>query len=519
MDFNYIVDKITASKEVLATMPKNNPKNIKIYKEKIEELQEEFRGYQKEIYIKLQRRYQNATRKVPNQEIEHLEKRLNTIKYILKLLDEEKTSYEKMGLDRAIFTISRYYKENLEKINEQIKTCINQFLKVGIHVSLDDFDYSSYVQDYMKVFFHELENGNINTEKLKGKFEEIYWKCPDIIVQIELNIRSIYLKRESIIDKFFEKEKIEKLKRLDVTSKDVKKNYMDLKRQLLDKKAVDAGLIQEMFLCGKLNVKNFYKEKIDADIAKLLPKEICSNVYENEELQGNISKFLNTLYEYQNYIKFKFVVDDIKQYFNKKENYKKTYMNTKKEIEKLENKLKKLNKKATQRGLFKTKKIEYKQTPEIKELIHTIRKKYKELDSNKFYNKIYTNLNKDCTIYEVLNLANSYYCYLTSCIIKNFPNIQSEDIDKKVNELNEFLSNPYNTFINHTLITEEEDLSMIIKDRYKLLKFTVENEDLNNSNISSLITRLENIQIAINMKKANLKIEDIEQLCEIKKAI
>ena len=38
MDLNDIVYKIDASKEVLATMPKNNPKNIKIYKEKIEEL-------------------------------------------------------------------------------------------------------------------------------------------------------------------------------------------------------------------------------------------------------------------------------------------------------------------------------------------------------------------------------------------------------------------------------------------------------------------------------------------------
>ena len=93
MNLKDIVDKIEASKEVLATMPKNNPKNIKIYKEKIEELQEEYKGYQKEIHLRLQRKYQNATKKVPNSEIENLEKRLKTISYILDLLDEEKTSY------------------------------------------------------------------------------------------------------------------------------------------------------------------------------------------------------------------------------------------------------------------------------------------------------------------------------------------------------------------------------------------------------------------------------------------
>lgn len=514
-----IVDKIEANKEVLSTMPKNNLKNINVYQEKLEELEEEYKKYQKDISNRLQRRYQNATRKAPNKEIENLQTRLKTISYILELLDEEKTSYEKMGLDRAIFTISRYYKENLENINEQIQFCIDKFSKVGIQVSLDDFDYSIYVKDYMKIFFQELEKGNVNSERLKEKFEEIYWKCPDLIVHIELNIRNIYLKKEVLIDKFFEKEKIEKLKRFDVTSKEVRKTNVELKKQLLDKKAVEPGLIQEKFLSGNLNTKNFTKEKIDADIAKILPKDIAENLDSNEEAKSNISKFLNTLYEYQNYIKFKFIVDDIKQYYQERDNYKKSYTTTKKEIEKLEKKLKRLNKKATRRGLFGIKKKEYKQTPETKELIQTIREKYKELDMNKFYNKIYTELNKDSTIYDALKLADSYYFYLTSCIIKNFKNIQPEEIEEKVKELDDFLSNPYNTIINHTSITEENDLSIIIKDRYKLLSFIVEKEDLGINNISSLISRLENIQIAINMKKANLKIEDIEQLCEIKKML
>ena len=152
-----ITDKIEANKEVLSTMPKNNIKNMDIYQKKLEELEEEFKKYQKDISNRLQRRYQNATKKALNKEIENLETRLKTISYILELLDEEKTSYEKMGLDRAIFTLSRYYKENLENINEQIELCINSFSKVGVQVSLDDFDYSIYVKNYMRTFFQELE--------------------------------------------------------------------------------------------------------------------------------------------------------------------------------------------------------------------------------------------------------------------------------------------------------------------------------------------------------------------------
>ena len=40
-----IMDKIEASKEVLSTMPKNNLKNINIYQEKLEELEDEYEKY------------------------------------------------------------------------------------------------------------------------------------------------------------------------------------------------------------------------------------------------------------------------------------------------------------------------------------------------------------------------------------------------------------------------------------------------------------------------------------------
>lgn len=288
---------------------------------------------------------------------------------------------------------------------------------------------------------------------------------------------------------------------------------------MLEKIAIEPRLIQEKFLSGKLNMKNFTEEKISADISKVLPKDIAEEVYTNEEIKNNINKFLNSLYEYQNYMKFKYILDDIKQYYKEKDNYKKSYITTKKEIQKLENKLLKLNKKASRLGFFGIKKREYKQTSEIKVLIHEIKEKYRELDINKFYNKIYTELNESSTIYDVLNLANSYYVYLTSCIIKEFKNIQPDEIAQEIKSLDNFLNNPYNTIINHTLITDEDDLSIIIKDRYKLLKFTVEKEDLGTNNISSLISKLENIQMAINMKKANIKVEDIEQLCKIKKIL
>ena len=60
---------------------------------------------------------------------------------------------------------------------------------------------------------------------------------------------------------------------------------------------------------------------------------------------------------------------------------------------------------------------------------------------------------------------------------------------------------------------------MIIKDRYKLLNFNVDKEDFNEKKINNLISLLENIVIAYNMKKIDLDIHEIEEILEIKQAL
>ena len=88
-----------------------------------------------------------------------------------------------------------------------------------------------------------------------------------------------------------------------------------------------------------------------------------------------------------------------------------------------------------------------------------------------------------------------------------------------ITELDEFLKNPYNNIINNITILEENDIAMIIKDRYKLLNFNVDKEDFNEKKINNLISLLENIVIAYNMKKIDLDIHEIEEILEIKQAL
>ena len=509
-----ILEKIEVEKEVLSTMPKNNAKNVDKYLEKVLQLKKEYEGYQEEIEKTFNKRYKKATDIQSINEVENLEIRLNTIENTLYLLSNTKTSYEKMELDKIIYKIGRYYKENLENINQQIDEAIKRFEKIGIKLDLTDFDYSIYVEQYMKVFFEE--KGNINSSKLKTTFEEVYWKCPDLIIHIELNLRNIYFKKQVQIDQYFEKEKKELLKKWQKTPEQIMNSYLEIKMQKIDKLSQDKKLLLDKFLNGKLNIKDYVQEKVQANYLKILtPAKLETN---QEEIEKGIFEFLNSLYEYKNYLYFKFIIDDVKKHYAQKENYKKIYEDTKKKIDADEKKLKKLNKKASKKGLFGKKK-EIKQTAEQNQMILGIKKAYKELDLNKFYNKVYSNLGENSSIYEALNLVNSYYNYLTNCMIENNKTITQEKIDEQIKCLDNFLKNPYNNIINNLTITEDKDVAIIIKDRYKLLSFNIEKEDFSAKSVDSMISTLENIATSINLKKTGLTVEGIEEILELKEVL
>ena len=251
-----IANLIEANKEVLSTLPKINEKNVQEYKNKIDEIYKEYDKYREEIYKILSGRYEDFIDIEENKEEEDIKRRIKTIEDVLYLLSDEKNSYEKMELDKNIYKLSRYYKENLDNVNTQIQECIKDFSVIGINLQIEDFDYSIYVSEYMETFLKEYYEGDINSTELKSKFEEIYWKCPDIIMHIELNLRNIYIKNQSIIDKFFEKEKQELLKQWQKTPEEIKSKYLELKEQADRLQETNKKYVLEQLLDGKINAKN-----------------------------------------------------------------------------------------------------------------------------------------------------------------------------------------------------------------------------------------------------------------------
>lgn len=509
-----IKEKIEVDKEVLLAMPRNNEKNKEKYNEKIDSLKQEYSIYKNKIENEIKRRYEEASQIVPNVEIEALENKKESLGEYLYLFNKTNSSYEKMKLDRIVFKLSRFYKDNLKNLNNVILFAIKKFKKAGIELTKNDFNYTIYVNEYMDTFFAELSKGDVNSELVTNKFNDIYWKCPEIVTHIELNIRYLYLQNQKVFDKYLEKTEQEILNRLNMTSQEIFQEYDNYSMKIEELRSKDKALIISKFISGEWRTSNYTDDKIMANIEKLVKEERTqvSNPIENEELRNDIEDFLNVLYEYKNYLKYKFIIDDIKARIEGKEKYKGVYQNTLKEIIAKEKELNKINKKATSKGIFGT--IKKEKNIKYNDLIPEIKALYKKLDENRICEYIYNGIENNITLNDTLKFATSFYTNLIRCLFRD-SDITYEDADMEFQSIEKFANNPYCKLLNNLTILDEKNIAVIISDRYRLLSFKVSKENFEENSLDAMIELAQTIKNGYDIKNSELTINEIEEICKI----
>ena len=401
-----LVEEINIDKEILSTLPLNNKKNTKIYLEKIEELSEKYKSYDIDIINEIKIRARKLDGIKPSLELSKLDEELNNLECVLYLLNEVDSSYEKMDLDREISNLTYYYKKNLEKVNETIAYCIKKFEEVGIVLTPDDFSFNKYVNEYVSAIFKGLDSNGLNKNKINNKFEEIYWKCPEIITHIEINIRYLYLKNEKEINKYYKDKKDKLLRKF--SNEEIKNNHLELKKANYEAHKTDEYLLIKHFLDGSLLAKDYTKDAISDIVYKFTERNDLKEISDEEfeEIVLNLIKLLHSVEEFKNYNKFKFIIDNVKKMYSEKEQYKGAYAKTKKEIAQREAQVIKLGKpklfkKANEENIVKQTKI----ILELKDL-------YKTLDLDEVSDQICNVLTENSSLYDVLYLAGSFYKYL-----------------------------------------------------------------------------------------------------------
>ncbi len=492
--------EIELSEEVLNGLPVNNKKNKERY---LKEISLEIANYQKkldDVKGELKRRLE------PFENLEYQEVASNevTLKNLLKALSYTNTlstAYEKLDLDKIIYQLANYDDDELINNNLKIIKAINIFKAANMALTKNDFNYTKFVNDYMSMFFEE----GLTNEKIKNKFDSIYWQCPNIIEQVEFNFRYLYLKNSSRAEKYIEN-----------VNRQVKERFRNAETTILD----DYNYLRvksDNFVSKNNLVLDFYNQKLDIEeytdekIAAITSSLFKNNDYDDSKIDL-IKQLLNSLKEYKNYLKYKDLIDKAKALYN--DTLEKDYMKKAiKKISDLESKLFKLSKKS----LSKVSKTSVdKMEPEINAKIAEIKALYDEIDSNMFKVAVKNHIRDNSTIFKVLLLACQYYKILADYFKEKEEEISYDEIDKRIEELFEFTMDPSNTLINNMTLLENRELSDIIITNYKMANINIDESLIDENSLDDLISNLEKIVINNEIKVLGISVKKLQDAKMIK---
>lgn len=530
-----IVEQIGIDKEIIDVSPKTGVKHIREFRKKMDVMHEKYNSMYTEIMDEIAARYDRINSIVENEEIAVVSD--NIIKVDSLVLGESgQTSFEKMGLDKLAYNINGYYKKNLNVINEDIYECVKKFREVGIPITIKDFNISEYVKEYMQVLLVEADNGKINSEKVKDAFENVYWKCSDLVTQILMNIRLIYDQNEKNIDTYYINKTEEVLSSLNATQQQVDEKKEELIKRLNKLKSIDGRLILNSFLDNTYVITDYKPEKYKTTYENMISKGLDTlSDSDKKDMDENIEKLYTNLIEYKTYLEFRFLSNEIlnlkkirekereTELANKK-NKKTEYENLQAEVKKLGTEIAKINSELSQTKkskfsfLFKKKKnlTSKAQVLDRNNKILQLKDLYTKLDSSKLKQKILENIDDTSKILDLFKIASYYYEFLARCIIKEVPDITGKEIDDMIERFRKFVRLHDFSVINHINITEKKDISVVIKDKYKLLGLNVTKDNFAEASLEDFISQVHNISYYNDIKKSNIPLEDIQYIMNAK---
>ena len=485
-----------------------------------------FKEYQKCIYQELD----DYVKKVfPQDKTNEYEEEKNTLEELLNIIPfaDEKVSLEiKLGFAHIFYKLSEKTESSLITINESIIDFINIMKKADIELTVDDFNYSPFVKEYMEIFLSKKNQENFE-DIMQTNFKEIYWECPELINHIKRNLIMLVKKHYSILKTYCSTMTNEMLTEKGLTKDNILKVYQERLLMLEDKIDKDEFLNIQIFLGKSRNIddytegaplrsKSFNQLVLKDTYAELTDEE--KKVFDVESI--NLGRHLEVLKEYYNY---ESIIKDLIEKYKKKEESKTKYDAKNKEIEIEEKNREKLYKeylRATGIG-FLAKKNESKMAEikvKIKEIVNKLTTLYQELEELEIDVNVGKYLTESSSVYDLLVTSLSSYIYIENILVEKF-----QDIDVDFNLVNyvkrymKFIYNPNADFLHKITALLDYDIAEVISEKYALLGMNVEKDAINQDSIDTTISSVKVTTIINNIKKSNMTIDEMKLICDIKK--
>ena len=410
------------------------------------------------------------------------------------------TPYEKMHLDYYLYQLHRYYKEDLESVNACIKKIIESFKNVNINLTCEDFNFNTYSREYMEKLLSDA-----SFEELKACFETLYWKNPEIIKTIELNFKSLYLKNEKQISKYYESRHQEFLK--SHQDSELYNMRVDLTKKLEDLKQAEQYLNFQKFINGEYQLSDYkdYDAKRD--------RFFSEGTYNYSKL----CELYSLLNEYKIIVNYKYLFTDMKSKLENKAGLKNARSATLKKINSEESKLRKINNKQDKKGLFGKKKNDEKWIFDYKDSLNNIATLYDELDTSNFSELVYTKLSQDSDLLEIMKLITSNYLYFVERTYEQNADESINIINEKFEELRHFINTSSFYLLDNVCLLDELQLKMLIVDKYNLEHINLTTDQLMDDSLDNTINEIHKLIEYENILKSGLSLEDITLYLEYQK--
>lgn len=503
--------KISSIDELLDNMPKNNAKNNRKYLSGLEKTKEIFVREKDIIFTEIKSRYEKINDVKTKTDTKPLEDLIKNLEDKLYQASSYNSFYDKMGLSKIIYDLKHFYKNNLVEINNDISLALDKFKEVGVNLTIKDFNYSYYVTNYMKGFFSSEGRDN---ELLKTTFESIYWQCPNLIKHIELNFRVLFRKYAKNFEKY-SMNSVREIYKEYISSEEINKKIKEAIENKYNIESNDKYLLLNSFISGDRKIDDYSEDKIIQLYKNFVLKD-TNNIEELLPYNRVLYNLLQSLLEYKKYLKYKYLIDNVKKIYNEKDNYKKITATSLKEINKKEKAMMKINKKITSMLGKKNDKLES-LTVSLNSGIVELSKMYEDLDVNSFNEEVATKVTGDFTIEDVLKFIYSHYDYVYKALKDNL--LEGETVEEELSKLKEFIYNPNNDVINNITFLDETSIATIISDHYKLLNVNIPVESFESGDIDSSVLNIEQILLFDSLKKNNINKEDVAFICEVNKKI
>lgn len=489
-----ISKEIESIKDNLNILPKKTKDNINKYNDYIDDKLVIYHNYLNDIKSEIDKRVSSIKKKYFGNDYVLRDSKLDILE--LKVINKYTDNMEKMKLDVYLYQLRHFYNNDLEDINLVINNIFLAFKICGIELSSSDFIISPAVNTYLVAVLNKKNN-------LHELFEKLYWENSNIIFQIEINFRYLYFKYEKRISKYYNdlalKYNIDNIMTKYNDNKDYNSKIIHNNSKYIASKIID----------GEVNINDFKESNIRNIINNIIIEE-DNNTY------NNLLKLAEFISIFSKYLKYNFIIEDIKDKYNNISSFKDKYIVLLKEITKDEDKLFNLNKKIENKGLFKLKESKIKELVVVRNnLINDIISKYNELDDSVIYDIILRNIYNQTSYIDILKMVCFNFSYLMRVYKSKNDDITLEEVLSNMEDLVEFVYGSNNDLLGNIFILDEKNIPLIIRDRFRLVNIRVLDEDIEQDNILDFINKINNIIRYYDIKNNNIDLEELEFILKV----